>query len=429
MKKIKICILSAVWFLLSPSSVVAQMGMEQYDHQQFCEDEFFTVAAPSRATIVYLDASHVYLEDMGVNIAATSDLSSNREWLREASSRYGSTDWYAQLKGKLESSLLPSERVMVVLLFPAEGRAQELMSSCWPGYTEAQEANMEEASFLKKFFTADQRQFLEDQRSVFFGDIRIALVEAMAEAKIRSNPRQSEYVRAFSMDEARLGGGLLDLRVRMILLGEFLENSDLGSVREALDPQMLAREAARTFGYNARGASVHLYGASSGVLGQKAQIFWDEFFHEATGHLMSFGTELSMSAQPPAHFQQVNLEISLGSSEQTRTAELNLAVSSHGELQDSIIIVGQQQRRSKVNGTFQCQSGPESCRSRCEIEVEISRPVLVESDQLSGSHEKIVLSGFGDDLTGSFGLSGAYEDYFEASGWLAECADPWQTGL
>ena len=393
----------------------AQFGTEQYDHAQFCDREVVEKAAPGRATIIYLDAYHIRQEAPS---GAAPSRAGTEDHSREQAARYRKADWYAQLEGKLGSSLLPSETVSVVLVFPDRGRTEQVAEFCWPGYGEARNREMDDAGVLSALFTADPRQYLDQQRSVFFGDIRLAVAEALGEAETLPRAAELEYVRALSMDEGRLGGKLLGKPVRVIAYGGFLEQSGVGTIAESPAPEDMARQAVRRFGYNARGAAFHFYGAPAGETGENAAAFWGEFLHEAEGYLMSFGPDLSASGQMPAWFATLELDVSMRSPNDDRKAVLGLGIGETGELIDSNVVVAGQ-HLSGISGIFSCDDPVDACRTTCVMKAEVARPVLFEGARKA---ETLELRGNGADLRGTIGVEGTGDaNVFEVHGGLVEC--------
>ena len=405
--------------LILPIKVFAQMGLEQYQHKQFCEAETVEKAAPGRATLLYLDAVRILREHGAATVSGREPLEDqDKVLLRQEADEYRNSDWYLQLEGKLKSSLLPSETLSTILIFPDSARVKEISTQCWPGYTENQNRELDNVGLLGSLFSADPRGDLDSQRRLFFSDIRAAVAKAIANAKVSRKPKALEYVRALSVDEARLGRLSRDKSLRVVLLGDFLERSDIGSIEDTEKPEDMARNAVKRFGYRARGAHFHMYGVAIGGAGDKAERFWGDFFHEANGYLASFGPELSLSGDMPDTFQTVNLDILLASQNEKRSAVLNLATSKSGELLDSSIVVANH-FRSRIAGTFSCDDSPDPCRSACSVEAEIQRAVLLEG---TDKKEKIRLSGPGIELSGTIGIEGPKGiNMLEAEGGFAEC--------
>lgn len=420
--------ISSRWLLLAwphwalPTAAYAQMGLEQYQHEQFCEAEMVENAAPGRATILYLDAVRILREHGAVKVSDRESSEGEYEAsLREEADEYRDSDWYLQLEGKLKSSLLPSETLSTVLILPNSARGKEISVQCWPGYTEEQYRAIDDMGLFATIFSADPRDHLENQRILFFSDIRVAVAKAVAEAEVSRSQKALEYVRALSQDEDRLAKMYLDksLRViRVIAYGDFLERSDIGSIEDANKPEDMAREAVKRFGYSARGTHFHMYGVATDEAGEKTREFWDEFFHTARGYLASFGPDLSLNGDMPEMFQTVDTEILLGDPPGPRGATLNLAASGSGDLLDSSIVVANY-FRSRIIGTFTCDKPSEPCRSTCRIEAEIQRPVVLEAGDRK---EKLRMSGEGGELIGSIGVEGPQGvNMIEVEGGFAEC--------
>ena len=405
--------------LVLPIEVLAQMGLEQYQHKQFCEAEWVEKAAPRRATILYLDAVRILRKHGAAKVSGREPPEDqDKTLLKQEADEYRNSDWYLQLEGKLQSSLLPSETLSTVLILPDSARVKEVSTQCWPGYTEDQNIELDNVGLLGSLFSADPRDHLDSQRRLFFSDIRAAVAKAIADARVSRKPKTLEYVRALSVDEARLGRMSRDKSLRVVLHGDFLERSDIGSIEDADKPENMARDAVKRFGYRARGAYFHMYGVVSGGAAEKAGRFWDEFLHEANGYLASFGPELSLSGDMPEVFQTVHFDILLASPKEKRLAVLNLSASKSGELLDSSIVVANH-FRSRIVGTLSCEEPADPCRSACSVEAEIQRPVLLKG---ADKNEKVSLSGEGGELTGTMGIEGPKGiNMAEAEGAFAEC--------
>ena len=413
------------WFLLAwlslalPIEAFGQMGFEQYQHKQFCEAEIVEKAAPGRATLLYLDAVRILRKHGAAKISGKeSNEDQDKVLLMQEADEYRNSDWYLQLEGKLRSSLLPSETLSTILILPDSARVKEISIQCWPGYTKDQERELDDVGLIGSLFSADPRDHLDKQRILFFSDVRAAVAKAVAEAKISSKPKSLEYVRALSVDEARLGRMSMDKPLRVVLHGGFLERSNIGSIEDTEKPENMAQDAVKRFGYRAGGAYFHMYGVSTGEAGEKAERFWGEFLHEAKGYLVSFGPELSLSGDMPEVFQTVNLDILITSPKERRSAVLSLSASKMGEMLDSSIVVANS-FRSRIVGTFSCDDPSDPCRSACSIKAEIQRSVL-----LKGADEKetIKLDGQGGELTGTMGIEGGKgTNMFEVEGGFSEC--------
>lgn len=411
-----LCLASAAFAL----SAMAQVGSQEYNHQQFCERTAVERAAPPRSTIVYLDVRHILSDQVARSQLTRLKTATGPKERRSALNAFReASPWYLQLRAKLEASLLPSESVSVLTLDPALVRVSEVATYCWPGYTKAQEEEIDGRSFFDRAISADPRGDLPTQRSIFFSDIISGLVEHLGAVEL-TNAGGKEYVRTLSSDEGRLRPSSKAKYVRVILFGSLVEKSDLADVERVGKESIAktARQAVTALRFNSRGAFFHMYGKASNEDGGKAKDFWAETLGASGGYLMSFGSDLALSGEPVEHLKGIKIDVHLAQGD-VRAALMNLAVGESGGLQDSDIVV-LNHYRSSLEGRLSCENFSQLCTSDCSIEAEIERPVLF--DAASGPKEEIELRGKGASLAGKIGVSGPEGvNLYEAKGHFAEC--------
>lgn len=370
-----------------PTLEIEAQVFSEYDIDQFCSDEFIENAKPFRQTIVYYDENTV-------RDAISSDVMESAE---ETTKSLLDVPWLIELEGKLRGSLQPSERVFFVSLSHAATSSQkEVADYCWPDYTEKRREELKDRGLLSTFFSRDPLADLDTQQNVFFGRIRQGIAENTINN--RSSKRTAGmYVTALTRDESRLRPRRGEI-VRLIWHGDMVENSSYGHLGEVEDSAKFASDIVKRTSLNLGGTVFYLFGMIGDDLYDDNLTFWDELIHRAGGYLGSAGTELALTAKIPSEIYTLELEFEMAPPENLRRGKLTLVVAESGDLVDSSIVIGGQ-NRSVITGNLDCSGGQTICDSQCLLDTEMRRSVMFKALD----RESIVLEGEAGTLSGFIG--------------------------
>jgi len=375
--------------------VAAQIMGSEYNIKQFCEEPLFSQANPLRKTILYLDEGLVWPKSVGPRPSASeSDL---EEWQEDVLDAMNGTNWFQQLSGKLEGSLMPSEPVSVVAV-DSTGSPSVRDELCWPGYTPAQEEAIKNRSLVSSWFTSDPMEDLRTQRRVFFGAIRKAMATDLGIDAAKSKNRN--FVRTLLIGEKDLRSKGNEF-IRVLWLGDMLEKSefiDLSKVESIKEARKVAEDLVDRTRVSFGGVSFHIFGVADKALTEESQAFWGRFLGKGRGQLASFGKSLAITAEMPTNELKLSLEASVPQESVGRRGRAVLLTSNDGQIvEGSIALAG---RRSALEGQFRCDGeSADRCNANCTLDAESRFPILF----LGPYEHKVNLQGPANQMTGFIG--------------------------
>ena len=316
------------------------------------------------------------------------------------------TDWAVKLFSKLKATLVPSEKVSVVELSPANGTSVEKWSGCWPNFTaEGREAVAKQ----KSFFSADPLKGLDQQQKFFGLNFSRAINTIYSANKTKSkavdlaDPPKKEIVAALAADESRYSHSRGT--VRAIIYSDMAENSDIASVYKPL-PNPIPN-IGKKLGTTLAGSVFYAFGVGRAsalpeAVNEETRTFWSEAFTTMNAALAGIGSDLNISNVVPvaAHSYLINFMVD----DQQISGRLSLLTDADGTLVDSFLAANRMST-AELGGTMRCEGDHDT--TLCALNATTGRGIVSYSRS-----ETLTLHGdAGGTLTGQFGVKGSKFDY------------------
>ena len=369
MKNIKIGIFLIFGILsINSNNTWAIFGTDDFRIEKFCQPTFKS----PRQTIIYIDDQILIKNE---------------------------SQWAKDLLSKLMANLMPSEQVTLVKLSSESGDMQEMWHACYPNYTSVEFDKIKKEN--NSFFGSDPTKQLQNQQAFFrkqFSDALGKLLNSAGRDIIQikvdlKNQHKKQVIRAFSNDGARFDTSRGAIRI--IIYSDMLENSDLGvSTNDQIDKF-------DNQSVNFKNATIYVYGSgltisSQGIITDKVKSFWKKIFDESNGHLVSFGSNLSIPSSVPVRYETYNIEVNIEENKDSREGEMRLFVDQDGHLQDSYISISNKIQSVIQDGNYSCSD------SKCTIIANTLNSVVTKQ----GNNE-IKLKGTSENLVGTLAIPNA----------------------
>lgn len=337
-------------------------------------DPKFCETAALRQTVVYID--DMFMQD-------------------------GRTEWAGKLFEKLKATLVPSERVTVVELSPADGQSREVWSGCWPDYSQDERDRLGKSY---SFFSKNPLKALEDQQGFFGSGFAGALSEIYDKHHQTktiidpSSPPSKAIIGALSSDGARYAQ--TRMTIRAILYSDLAENSDLASVFKP-QPQP-AVNFGKKLGTYLRSSIFYAFGVDGDVGGgqevrEATRVLWTAVLSSMSATVGELGSDLTVSNALPVTARDYTID--LKENDQPLSGRLSLLADADGDLVDSWIGIVRLSSAA-LSGTIRCETGGSGI---CTINAATSHGILSDS-----ASEVLTLRGDGNKpLTGLIGVKGS----------------------
>jgi hypothetical protein len=313
----------------------------------------------------------------------------------------GQTEWANKLFEKLKATLVPSERVTVVELSPADGQSREVWSGCWPDYPQ------EERDRLAKsytFFSKNPIKSLEDQQGFFASGFAGGLSEIYDKhhhAKTIIDPSSAPskaIIAALSSDGARYAQ--TTVTIRAVLYSDLAENSELASVfkPEPKPPVNFGKK----LGTYLRSSVFYAFGVGEDVGGgeevhEATRALWTTALQSMSVAVAELGADLAVPNVRPVSSREFTID--LKDSNQALSGRLSLLADADGGLVDSWIGI-YRLSSATLSGTMRCEAGGSGI---CTIYASTSHGILSTSPS-----EALTLRGQdGKPLSGLIGVKGS----------------------
>ena len=313
----------------------------------------------------------------------------------------GQTDWANKLYDKLKGTLVPSERVTVVELSPADGQSREVWSGCWPDYSSEEREKLGKSY---SFFSKNPLKALEDQKGFFGSGISGAFSDIYDKHKRArttidpASPPPKAIIGALASDGARYAQTKATLRA--IVYSDLAEDSELASIYKPL-PQPLPNFGRKLSTYF-RSSVFYAFGMDGDVEGgqevrEATRALWARALGTMSATIGAMGSDLNLpNALPVANHEYV---VDLKEGDQPLSGRLSLLVDGDGDLVDSWIGIDRL-GTAALTGTARCEGGG---TGTCTINAITSHGILSDSPS-----EALTLRGAPDrPLTGLIGVKGS----------------------
>ena len=317
----------------------------------------------------------------------------------------GQTEWATKLANKLKATLIPGERVTVVRLSPATAQSHEYWSGCWPAYTPAERAKLEQGSFAD-FFRKSPLAQLADQQKFFTRDFGEALSAIYNKSKRSANtaridpanPPKKEILRALSSDESRFAHS--NLTIRAVIYSDLAESSDLGSIYKPLPAT--PENYGKKLGTYLRRSVFYIFGVGEDINGdsrlqESARGLWASALRSMNATVGGMGVDLSVPNVVPVKAYSYSVQLQYVDGQQL-DGRMVLLADADGALVDSWVGIS---RLTSVmlSGFLKCQEGKGD--GECRLDAATSGLVT------SNSNEIVALSGTEHTgLAGQVGVKG-----------------------
>lgn len=370
MKKVNffIFIIFGLLLLIKSNSSWAIFGADDFKIEKFCQP---TIKS-ARQTIIYVDDQILIKNE---------------------------SQWAKDLLSKLLANLIPSEQVTLVKISSNSGETQEIWHACYPNYTSVELDKIKKEN--NSFFGSDPVKQLQNQQAFFRKQFSDALGKILNlngreinQVKIDlKNQNKKQIIRAFSNDGARFDTSRG--AIRLIIYSDMLENSDLGiSINDQIDKF-------NSQSVNFKNATIYVYGSgvtisSQGIITDKVKNFWKKIFEESNGHLVSFGSNLTIPSSVPVKYEAYNIEVNIEENKDSREGEMRLFIDQDGHLQDSYISISNKVQSVIQDGNYLCND------SKCTITANTINSVVTKQ----GNNE-IKLKGTSENLVGTLAIPNA----------------------
>jgi hypothetical protein len=313
----------------------------------------------------------------------------------------GQTEWASKLFDKLKATLVPSERVTVVELSPADGQSREVWTGCWPDYGQAERDRLGKSY---SFFSKAPLKALEDQQGFFGSGFAGALSEIYDKhhrpntAIDPSSAPSKAIIEALSSDGARYAQ--TEVTIRAILYSDLAENSELASVFKP-QPQPAANFG-KQLGTYLRSSVFYAFGVDGDVGGgeevrETTRALWISALSSMSATVAGLGSDLTVPNTLPVSAREFTID--LKENDQPLSGRLSLLVDADGGLVDSWIGIVRLSS-AVLSGTMHCEADGSGI---CTINAATSHGILSDS-----ASEVLTLRGDGSKpLTGLIGVKGS----------------------
>jgi hypothetical protein len=313
----------------------------------------------------------------------------------------GQIDWANKLFDKLKASLVPSERVTVVELSPADGQSREAWSGCWPDYSQEERERLGKSY---SFFSKSPLKQLEDQQNFFgsgFGGALSDIYDKHHQPRLSidpASPPAKAILGAISTDGARYAQ--TKVTIRAIVYSDLAENSDLGSVFKPQSQEPL--NVGKKLGTYLRSSVFYAFGVDGDIAGgqdvrEATRILWTNALGSMSATIGGMGADLTVPNTLPVMARDFTID--LKEKDQPLSGRLSILADSDGGLVDSWIGITRLSSAA-LTGTMRCEDGGSGV---CTINATTSHGILSDS-----ASEVLTLRGTSSKpLTGLIGVKGS----------------------
>ncbi len=228
--------------------------------------------------------------------------------------REGETAWAKRIATKLEVSLMPAEKVTIMLMDAERYNVKEIWSGAWPGYTAVEAREIKDNRGIGSFFRKDPLDTLTEERAFFKTKLGSSLGQIYSKRTSSTNgPKNILFTLA--SDEARFNQ--IGMVTRVILYSD-------------MECEMKVKDLSVDFS----NAIFYVFGINSKQLAQKKE--WGKTLLSANGLLASFGNDLSLPAGSPQKVYHYSIKYT-NLVDNVMLGDMILMVKQDGKMCDSYI--------------------------------------------------------------------------------------------